>query len=137
MTSDNSLSLILRRLDEIERKLDRMLPDRDSGERRIGEDHVRPQIEQLLRRSRPRHHHVVYDATVAHHVSSRYDELLERSFDIVEKYIGDETIDACIDAGHIGQHLQIGEPSCVGGIGGIAADALEVIALEIEFLPLA
>jgi hypothetical protein len=38
----------------------------------------------------------VYDATVAHHVSSRYDETLERSVDIVEEDIGDETIDACI-----------------------------------------
>jgi hypothetical protein len=68
---------------------------------------------------------------------------------IVEEDIGDETVDACIDAGRllpmyiavrgndIGQDLQIGEPSCVGGIGGIAADALEVIALEIEFLRLA
>jgi hypothetical protein len=37
----------------------------------------------------------------------------------------------------IGQHLQIGEPSCVGGIRGIATDTLEVIALEVEFLCLA
>ena len=91
----------------------------------------------------------MYDATVAHHVSSRYDESLERSVNIVEEDIGDETIDACIDAGRrlpmhiavrgndIGQHLQISEPSCVGGIGSLAADALEVIALEIEFLRLA
>jgi hypothetical protein len=79
----------------------------------------------------------------------RHNELLERGVDIVEEDIGDETVDACIDAGRllpmhiavrgndIGQHFQIGEPACVGGIGGIAADALEVIALEIEFLRLA
>jgi hypothetical protein len=91
----------------------------------------------------------VNGATVAHYVSSRHDELLERGVDIVEEDIGDETVDACIDAGRllpmhiavrgndIGQHPQISEPSCVGSIGSIAADALEVIALEIELLRLA
>src|SRR5215470_9231851 len=58
--------------------------------------------------------------------------------------VGDETVDACIYAGrlrpvhitccrnHMGQGLKIGETACVCGIRRIAADTLEVIALEIE-----
>ena len=81
---------------------------------------------------------------MTHHVFRRYNELPKRGLNIIEEDIGDETVDACIDAGRllpmhiagrgndIGQHLQIGEPSCVSGIGGIATDALKVIALRLH-----
>src|SRR5262245_60557760 len=59
--------------------------------------------DRLLRR-----HHRVDGATVAHEVSMRDDELLERGLDIVEQDIGDEAIDACIDAGGlIPMHIAI------------------------------
>jgi hypothetical protein len=46
-----------------------------------------------LRRDR-----VVHGATVSHDVFMRYDELLKRGLNIVEVDIGDEAVDACIDA---------------------------------------
>src|SRR5262249_36023438 len=69
--------------------------------------------------------------------------------DIVKVNVGDEAIDACIDAGRlvsvhvalgrykIGQNLKICYPARAGGVGGVTADALEIIALEIELLRLA
>jgi hypothetical protein len=97
----------------------------------------------------PHHHRIMNGATVTHDIFVRYDELPERGLDLVEVDVGDESIDAGIDAGRlapmhiaarrneIGQHLQIREPARIGGVGGVAADSLEVIALEIELLRLA
>src|SRR5262245_58837607 len=74
----------------------------------------------------------------------RRDKLLEGGIDIVEMDVGDESIDAGVDAGglrsmHVaalrhkmGQHLQIGEPSLVRRIRLVAANALKVIPLQIE-----
>jgi hypothetical protein len=85
-------------------------------------------------------------ATVAHDVFVRDHALLERSIDIVEIDVGGEAIDPGIDAGwllpmhialrrkEIGQYPQIRKPSRVGGVGRVAANALEIIALEIELL---
>src|SRR5262245_37638512 len=97
-----------------------------------------------LRRSRLNRHRLVDRAAVAHDVSMRHDELLERSLDIVEIDVGNEAVDTGIDAGRllsvhiaiggneIGEHAQVCKAARVGGIGSIAADALEMIALEIE-----
>ena len=99
---------------------------------------------------RPIHRHRIMDgATVTHEICVRHDELFQRSLDLVEVDVGDEPINAGIDGGRLwpvhvavrrdemSEHLEIREPTRVGGIGGEAADALEVIALEIEFLRLA
>ena len=79
----------------------------------------------------------------------RDDEFLQRGLDVVEIDVGDETVDTGIDASRllpmnvafrgnkIGEYPQIRKPPRVGGVGSIAADALEVVALEIEFLRLA
>ena len=96
-----------------------------------------------------RGHRRVDGAAVAHDVCVRHDELLEWSRDVVEIDVGNEAVDAGIDAGRflamhealrgdeIGEHGEIGKATHVGGVGSIAADALEVIALEIVFLRLA
>ena len=77
-------------------------------------------------------------------IAVRDDELLQRRLDVVEQNIGDEAVDAGVDAGrrrpvHITfrgnemrQHRQVGEAARVSGLGRVAADALEVIALKIE-----
>ena len=78
------------------------------------------------------------------------DELLERRIDVVEIDIGDEAIDAGVDAGrllavHIAARRARGRastcrsasPRRVGGVGSVAADALEMVALGVVFLRLA
>ena len=79
-----------------------------------------------------------------HNVLVCHDESLERRINIVEVYIGDKAVYTGVDAGRlwpvhialrrneIGQHLQVGKPTHERGVGVVAADALEVIALEIE-----
>src|SRR5262245_12974067 len=52
-------------------------------------DQVRTWAPIMLRRWWVRHHHVVDGTTVAYHVCSRHDELLERGVNIIEKDIGD------------------------------------------------
>src|SRR5438105_2321197 len=54
-----------------------------------------------LQRSRLRRHHVMNGATMAHKVSTRANELLERSLDVVEKDVGEEAVDPGIDAGRV------------------------------------
>src|ERR1700730_6261663 len=90
------------------------------------------------------HHCFVDGGEMGHKIRLGRDELLERRVDVVKENIGDEAIDAGIDAGwgrpvHIaagwneaGQHFEIGEAARVSGIRRKAADALEVIALKIE-----
>src|SRR5712692_11041079 len=63
--------------------------------------------------------------------------------------IGDEAVDAGVDAGgllavqvaargrEVRQHLQIREAAPVGGVGSVAPNPLEMVALEIELLRLA
>jgi hypothetical protein len=87
-------------------------------------------------------------ATVPHDIIVSGYELLERHIDVVEIDVGDEAIDAGIDAGgflamhitprgdEIGKRPEIGEPARHRGIGMVAADALVVIALGIERLRL-
>src|SRR5215470_8546290 len=77
-------------------------------------------------------------------VRVRSDKLLEGGIDIVEMDVGDEPIDAGVNAGgfrpmHVAahrhemrQHLQIREPSLVRGVRLVAANALKVIPLQIE-----
>src|ERR1700731_1145567 len=82
---------------------------------------------------------------MTHQIAVRLDELLQRRLDIVEQDIGDEAIDAGIDTGRLRpmyvtlrrnqmrQYRQIGEAARVSGLRRVAADALEVVALKIEF----
>ena len=70
--------------------------------------------------------------------------MLQRSFDLVEIDVGNETVDAGINTGRllpmniafrrnkIGKYPEVRKPARVGGLGSIAADALEIVALEIE-----
>jgi hypothetical protein len=90
----------------------------------------------------------VYGAAVPHDIVVRNDELLERRVNVVEIDVGDEAIDAGVDAGgrlavrvatsrnDIREHPQIGEPAGHGGVGRVAADALVVIALRVVGLRL-
>ena len=48
-----------------------------------------------------RHHHIMDGATVTHDIVVRHDELPEQSVDLVEIDVGDETINAGIDAGRL------------------------------------
>jgi hypothetical protein len=85
---------------------------------------------------------------MADEVGVRGDKLLERRIDRVEINIGDEAVDAGVDAGRLGsmqvavrghevrQNPQIREPARVGGRRSKAADTLVMIALRIEFLRL-
>src|ERR1700726_4832890 len=87
-------------------------------------------------------------AAMPHDIVMRDDELPERRIDVVEIDVGNEAVDAGIDAGralamHIallrdqsGERREIGEPARHGGVGIVAADALIVIALEVERLRL-
>ena len=87
-------------------------------------------------------------ATVPYDIIVSGYELLERRIDVVEIDVGDEAVDAGIDAGgflamhitprgdEIGKRPEIGEPARHRGIGMVAADALVVIALGIERLRL-
>ena len=75
-------------------------------------------------------------------------ELLEWRIDVVEINVGDEAIDARIDAGRfrtmqitarrekIGKRPEIGEPARHCGVGIVAADSLVVIAFGVELLRL-
>ena len=47
------------------------------------------------------HHGIVDGATVTHDMPVRHDELPERSLDLVEVGVGDESIDAGVDAGRL------------------------------------
>lgn len=81
---------------------------------------------------------------VPHEILLRLDKLLQRCLDRIEQDIGDETIDSGIGAAGpgatqvaalwhpTGQHLEIGEAARIGGIRREAAEALVVIAPEIE-----
>src|SRR5262245_42450955 len=81
---------------------------------------------------------------MTHNVLARRDESLERRINIVEIYIGDKAIDAGVDTGRlfpvhialhrneIGQHLQVSKPTRKHSVGVVTADALKIIALEIE-----
>jgi len=83
-------------------------------------------------------------AAVARQIAVGHDVLLQRRFDVVEQDIGDEAVDAGVDAtrrrpmhitfggNEMRQHRQIGEAARVSGLGRVAANTLEVIALEIE-----
>ena len=76
----------------------------------------------------------------------RRDEALERRVDCVKMNIGDEAVDAGVDAGrrrpvHVAvcryeprQHGEIGEPARISSLGLVAADAGMIVALEIELL---
>ena len=50
---------------------------------------------------RLRHHRIMDGAAVTHDIFVRYDELPERSLDLVEIDVGDESIDAGVDAGRL------------------------------------
>src|ERR1700678_2737827 len=77
-------------------------------------------------------------------IGVRRDELLERGIDLVEMNIGDEAVDSSIDAGRfrpmqvvvrrdeVRQHLQIREPARIGSGRSVAADALEIVARELN-----
>src|ERR1700716_3574554 len=81
-----------------------------------------------------RHHRIMDGATVPRDIRVRHHELLERSVDLEEIDVGDESINAGIDAGRLwpmhvavrrdemGQHLEIREPARVGGVGSGTAD---------------
>src|SRR5260370_12500320 len=85
---------------------------------------------------------------VPHDVAVRGHELLERGIDVVEIDIGEEAVDAGVDAGRAlamdialcryqrGNRAEVGEPARHRRIGIVAADALVVIALSIEGLRL-
>src|SRR5260370_5729481 len=85
---------------------------------------------------------------VPYDVAVRGHELLERGIDVVEIDVGDEAIDAGVDAGgpfamdialrrnQRGNRAEVGEPARHRGVGIVAADALVVIALGIEGLRL-
>src|SRR5271170_6537447 len=85
---------------------------------------------------------------MADEVGVRDDKLLERRIDRVEINIGDEAVDAGVDAGRLGsmqvtvrghevrQNPQIREPASVGSRRSKATDTLVMIALRIEFLRL-
>ena len=91
------------------------------------------------------HHRFVDSHAVAHKVLPRRNELLQRRLDIVEVDVGDEPVNAGVDAGRrgsvyisvsgneIGEHPQVGQASRIGRLRRIAADALEMIALKVEF----
>jgi hypothetical protein len=80
---------------------------------------------------------------MAHEAWPRGDEFFQRRGDVVEVDIGDEAVDAGVDAGRcdavhigalfdeIGERAQIGEAARIGRFGRVAANALEMIALEI------
>src|SRR5262249_54268624 len=82
-------------------------------------------------------------------LAMRCDEPLERSLDLVEINVGNESIDAGVDArrlrpmqitvcrDQVRQHLQIRKPARVGFGRSVSADALVKVALRIEFLRLA
>src|SRR5690349_5949067 len=83
---------------------------------------------------------------MAHNVLPRRHELFQRRVDLVEINIGDEAVDAGVDAGGVrsvyvaaacrdgvGQDVKIGEAARINGIRRVAPDALEMVALEIEF----
>src|SRR5262249_36488076 len=84
-----------------------------------------------------------------HQIGMRRDELLERRLDLVEINVGDESVDTGVDAGRlrpvqvavrgdqVRQYLQIREPARVGVGRSVAANALVMVALRIEFLRLA
>ena len=73
-------------------------------------------------------------------------ELLEWRIDVVEINVGDEAIDARINAGRfrtmqitarrekIGKRPEIGEPAHHCGVGIVATDSLVVIAFGVELL---
>jgi hypothetical protein len=91
------------------------------------------------------HHRFVDSHAVAHKVLPRRNELLERRLDIVEVDVGDEPVNAGVDAGRvgsvyisvsgneIGEYPQISEAADISGLWCISADALEMVALKIEF----
>src|SRR4029079_424724 len=97
----------------------------------------------LAGRGRP-HHRLVDGCAMALRLRLRSAELLERRVDVVKKDIGDEAVDAGIDAGRrtpvhiaigrneVGKHFEIGEAARGCRLRRKAADALEVIALEVE-----
>src|SRR5262249_6647878 len=90
----------------------------------------------------------VNGVAVPHHIDVSAYKLLERRIDVVEINVGDETIDASINAGglvamqitarrqEISKRFEIGEPARHDGIGIVAANALVVIALDIKRLGL-
>src|SRR6516225_6672245 len=94
---------------------------------------------------RLRHHGSMDGAAVLDNSGMRHHELPKRGVNREEVDIGDESINAGIDAGwlrsvhiaarrdEIGQHLQIRQAARVGGVRAVAADALEMVALKIEF----
>jgi hypothetical protein len=81
---------------------------------------------------------------MAHEIRFRDNRLFQRRIDVVEINIGDETIDAAIDArrlwsmqktllrNEIAQHIEIGEATRESSIRRVAADALKMIALRVE-----
>ena len=81
---------------------------------------------------------------MAHEIGAGGDELLERRIDVEEIDIGDEAIDAGVDAGRrlavqvaargqeVRQHLQIRKAALAGGLGSVAPDALEMVALALN-----
>src|SRR5260370_27066311 len=85
---------------------------------------------------------------VPYDVAVRGHELLERGIDVVEIDVGDEAIEAGVDAGRPfamdialrrnqrGNRAEIGEPARHRGVGIVTTDALVVIALGIEGLRL-
>src|SRR6516162_5962928 len=82
-------------------------------------------------------------AAVAHQVRLRHDKLLERSVDGVKVDIGEEAVDAGVDArrlwpvhitvhrNQIGQQAKIGEPAGVSLVRCVAPDARKIVALTI------
>src|SRR5712691_1836989 len=91
-------------------------------------------------------HGGVDGVAMAHEIGVGGDELLERRIDVVAMDIGDEAVDAGVDAGgllavqvaargrEVRQHLQIRDAAPVGGVGSVAPNPLEMVALEIELL---
>src|SRR5690242_11914400 len=80
---------------------------------------------------------------MAHEVGMGCHERLERRRDRKEVDVGDEAVDAGIDAGRLrtmniavrghktGQHLKVNKSARISLVGRVAADALVVIALRV------
>src|ERR1700741_4214752 len=90
----------------------------------------------------------VNGAAMSHDIVMGDDELLERRIDVVEIDVGDEAVDAGIDAcrllavnigaggNELGQRSEIGKPARHRRIRLEAADALVVVTLGVELLGL-
>jgi hypothetical protein len=108
---------------------------------------ARPKLRQKLRDSErlAAHHSFVNRAAMARVVLPRGNESLQRCVDIIKMDVGDEAVDSGVNArrirsmnvriggNEVGQETKIGEAPRIGGVRLIPADALEIIALKIEF----